>query len=188
MDPGPFFYIAITVYLLLAFANYYLLPLNTLNSLFTANRWDWQPHCKLGQSTWLCCVQVPRCCWCKPTPWTSFLSPLSGTIAKLAGINLLMFGSFSYWFDKPWFHNGGKTCCCAHHNLLLGFPTGRSYIKLLHQHRTTTPLRVSFGLRFVSEKIGTSGFVSSNSKNISSVTFLKHKNSRKQGTGTMASR
>jgi hypothetical protein len=43
-------------------ANYYLLPLNTLNPLFTANRWDWQPHCKLGQSTWLCCEQVPRCC------------------------------------------------------------------------------------------------------------------------------
>jgi hypothetical protein len=29
-------------------------------------------------------------------------------------------------------------------------------------------------------KIGTSGFVSSNSENISCVTFLKHKNSRKQ--------
>jgi hypothetical protein len=37
-------------------ANYYLLPLDTLNSLFTTNRWDWQPYCKLGQSTWLCCV------------------------------------------------------------------------------------------------------------------------------------
>jgi hypothetical protein len=42
------------------------------------------------------------------------------------------------------------------------------------------PLRVSFGLRLMSGKIGTSGFVSSNSENISSVTFLKHKNSRKQ--------
>jgi hypothetical protein len=30
-------------------------------------------------------------------------------------------------------------------------------------------------------------FVSSNSENISCVTFQKHKNSRKQGTGTMAS-
>jgi hypothetical protein len=29
---------------------------------------------------------------------------LSGAITKLAGINLLKFGSFSYWFDKPWFH------------------------------------------------------------------------------------
>jgi hypothetical protein len=37
-------------------------------------------------------------------------------------------------------------------------------------------------------KIGVSAFVSSNSENISYVAFLKHKNSRKQGTGTMASR
>jgi hypothetical protein len=33
---------------------------------------------------------------------------------------------------------------------------------------------------------GRSAFVSSNSENISRVTFLKHKNSRKQGTGTVA--
>jgi hypothetical protein len=43
-----------------------------------------------------------------------------------------------------------------------------------------TPSRVrknrNFGLRL------------SNSENISCVTFLKHKNSRKQGTGTVASR
>jgi hypothetical protein len=37
-------------------------------------------------------------------------------------------------------------------------------------------------------KIGTSAFVSYNSENISCVAFLKHKNSRKQGTGTVASR
>jgi hypothetical protein len=29
--------------------NYYLLPLDTLNTLFISNRWDWQPHCKLGK-------------------------------------------------------------------------------------------------------------------------------------------
>jgi hypothetical protein len=40
----------------------------------------------------------------------------------------------------------------------------------------------------MSGKIGTLAFVFSNSENISNVTFLKHKNSRKQGTGTMASR
>jgi hypothetical protein len=50
------------------------------------------------------------------------------------------------------------------------------------------PLQLSFGLHLVSEKIGGSGFVSSNSENISCVTFLKHKNSRKWGTGTVASR
>jgi hypothetical protein len=50
------------------------------------------------------------------------------------------------------------------------------------------PLRLSFKLRLVSGKIGGSGFVSSNSENIFYVTFLKHKNKRKQETGTVASR
>jgi hypothetical protein len=37
------------------------------------------------------------------------------------------------------------------------------------------PLRLCFGLRFTSGKIGTSGFILRNSENISRVTFLKHK-------------
>jgi hypothetical protein len=40
------------------------------------------------------------------------------------------------------------------------------------------PLHLIFGLREASVKIGGSAFVSSNSENISCVTFLKHKNSR----------
>jgi hypothetical protein len=36
-------------------------------------------------------------------------------------------------------------------------------------------------------KIGVLELISSNSENISYVTFLKHKNSKKQGTGTVAS-
>jgi hypothetical protein len=39
----------------------------------------------------------------------------------------------------------------------------------------SVPLRLCFGLHLVSGKIGTSAFVLSNSKNISCVTFLKHK-------------
>jgi hypothetical protein len=39
-----------------------------------------------------------------------------------------------------------------------------------------------------SGKIGVSAFASSNSENISCVAFLKHKNSRKQRTSTVASR
>jgi hypothetical protein len=42
--------------------------------------------------------------------------------------------------------------------------------------RPLAPLCLCFGLRLVSGKIETSAFVSSNSKNISCVTFLKHKN------------
>jgi hypothetical protein len=50
------------------------------------------------------------------------------------------------------------------------------------------PLRLCFGIRLTSGKIGTSAFVLSNSENISCVAFLKHKNNRKQRTGTVASR
>jgi hypothetical protein len=50
------------------------------------------------------------------------------------------------------------------------------------------PLRLIFGLREASVKIGGSAFVLSNSENISCVAFLKHKTSRKQGTGAVASR
>jgi hypothetical protein len=50
------------------------------------------------------------------------------------------------------------------------------------------PLRLIFGLREASVKIEGLAFVSSNSENISFVAFLKYKNSRKQGTGTVASR
>jgi hypothetical protein len=49
------------------------------------------------------------------------------------------------------------------------------------------PLCLIFGLREALVKIGGSAFVLSNSENISCVTFLKHKNNRKQGTGTVAS-
>jgi hypothetical protein len=40
------------------------------------------------------------------------------------------------------------------------------------------PLHLIFGLRLVSGKLGILAFVSSNSENISCVSFLKHKNSR----------
>jgi hypothetical protein len=49
------------------------------------------------------------------------------------------------------------------------------------------PLSLIFGLRKASVKIGGSAFILSNSENISYVAFQKHKNSRKQGTGTVAS-
>jgi hypothetical protein len=48
------------------------------------------------------------------------------------------------------------------------------------------PLRLLFGSLEASVKFWTTGLVSSNSENISCVTFLKHKNSKKQGTDTVA--
>jgi hypothetical protein len=49
------------------------------------------------------------------------------------------------------------------------------------------PLRLLFGSLEASVKFWATALVSSNSENISCVTFLKHNNSRKQGTGTVAS-
>jgi hypothetical protein len=34
-----------------------------------------------------------------------FSGAIVRSVAKLAGINLQKCGSFSYWFNKPWFHN-----------------------------------------------------------------------------------
>jgi hypothetical protein len=53
--------------------------------------------------------------------------------------------------------------------------------------RPLVRLLLSFGLRLRVRQSGTSAFVSSNSENISRVTFLKHKNNKKKGTGTVAS-
>jgi hypothetical protein len=58
MDPGPFFYIYyFLLQALFTFRNYYSLTTNkyhfthhTFNPLLSANRWDRQPHYKLGQS------------------------------------------------------------------------------------------------------------------------------------------
>jgi hypothetical protein len=66
---GPWYILLHIYYRLLStsiiyfLANKQLLPHDTFNSLFIANQWDWQPHCKLGQVLWLCCVHVPCCCW-----------------------------------------------------------------------------------------------------------------------------
>jgi hypothetical protein len=82
----------------------------------------------------------------------------------------------------------------------LGFSIGRLYIggeaaSEGHQGATPPPGVVAlwplsgslsvFVLR--PGKIEVSAFVLSNSENISCVAFLKHKNNRKQGTGTVAS-
>jgi hypothetical protein len=107
VDPDPFFYIAITIYLLLALFTFVQTTIffHSIRLILCLQQTGEIDNLIVSWDKVLGCVQVPRCYWCKATPWTSFLAPLSGTVAKLAGINLLKFGSFSYWFDKPWFHN-----------------------------------------------------------------------------------
>jgi hypothetical protein len=105
-------------------ANYYLLPLDTLNPLFIANRWDWQPYRKLGQSTWLCYVQVPRCCWWRSSH-INYASVFSGAIVqsvvKLASINLLKFGFLLLVWLILGFTTEGNLLLCSSY-LPLGVP------------------------------------------------------------------
>jgi hypothetical protein len=72
-----------------------------------------------------------------------YADKLSGAIvrsvAKLAGINLRKFGSFSYWFDNLGFTTEGKTCCCAHHNLLLGFSNKFSSVNYTLARQQSVP-------------------------------------------------
>jgi hypothetical protein len=127
MDPGPISFTLLlpftftrTVYFL---AYYYPLPLDTLNPLFTANRWDWQPHRKLVAKFLVVLCAGSTLLLVQSKALDETLYKLSGAVAKLAGITFWSL-VFSYWFDKPWFHNWGKTSCCAHHTFLLKFPTG----------------------------------------------------------------
>jgi hypothetical protein len=105
-------------------ANYYLLPLDTINSLFTANWWDWQPHCKLGQSTWLGCVQVPCCFWCKATPWTRRHTYIVRSCRDASEHQPSEVGSFSYWFDKRRSHTEGRLAAVLIITFSWGFQLG----------------------------------------------------------------
>jgi hypothetical protein len=93
-----------TVYFL---AYYYCFPLDTLNPLFTANRWDWQPHRKLGTKylVVLCVGSTLLLVQSKALDEAPY--KLSEAVAKLAVITFWSL-AFSYWFDKPQFLSEGK--------------------------------------------------------------------------------
>jgi hypothetical protein len=85
---------------------YYLLPLDTLNPLFTANRWDWQPHRKLG-AKFLVVLCTGSTLLLVKSHAPAFSGAIVWSVVKLASITFWSL-AFSYWFDKPWFHNWGK--------------------------------------------------------------------------------
>jgi hypothetical protein len=143
MDLGPFFYIAITVYYLLVLFTFLQTTMfyHSICSILCLQQTGEIDNLTVSWDKVLGCVVWRFHVVASVKLHTKKLSgAIFRSVAKLAGINLWKFGSFSYWFDKPWFHNWGKTCCCAHHNLLLGFPTGRLSTIFLHQHCTTSEL------------------------------------------------
>jgi hypothetical protein len=108
VDPSPFFYIAITVFLLLVL----------FTSLQTITFYHSIPLILCSQQTGE--IDNLTVSWDKVHGYVvcrfhivageklhadKFSGAIVQSVAKLAGINLWKFGSFSYWFDKPWFHN-----------------------------------------------------------------------------------
>jgi hypothetical protein len=116
----PFTFTSIIYFL----TNKYLLPHDTFNPLFTANRWDWQPHCKLGQSTLvvLCEGSTLLLVQSYAPDKAPYINCLEQSPSQLAS-------TFESWFFLllVWLNLGFiliETCRCAHHTFLLGFPTG----------------------------------------------------------------
>jgi hypothetical protein len=59
---------------------------------------------------------------------------LFGVFAKLASIDLLKFGSFFYWFDKPCFHTEGRLTV-----VLITPSLGVSNWAVIYKTPTSTP-------------------------------------------------
>jgi hypothetical protein len=118
----PFYYYSLC---LLFCITIILLPLDTLIPLFTVNRWDWQPYHKLGAKYLFVLCRFHVAVDGRHVV-NKFFGAIIQSVTKLASITFLSL-AFSCWFDKPWFHNWGKTSYCAHHTFLLGFPTGCTY-------------------------------------------------------------
>jgi hypothetical protein len=108
VDPGPFFYIAITVLLLIALFTFLqtitfyhsirlilcLQQTGKIDNLIVS--WDKVLGCVVTRFHVAAGEKLHA---------DKFPGTIVRSVAKLAGINLQKFGSFSYLFDKPWFHN-----------------------------------------------------------------------------------
>jgi hypothetical protein len=70
----------------------------------------------------------------KLRPVQGAIYKLFGAVANLASINLQKFGSFSYWFDKPWYHTEGRLAA-----VLITPSLGVSNWAVIYKTPTSTP-------------------------------------------------
>jgi hypothetical protein len=100
VDPGPFFYIYITVYFLQALftflqTNIYYHMICLILCLQQTSEID-NLTASWGKVLWLCCVQVPRCCWRQSyAPDRRHKQNSLESLPKPASINL------QKWFLSP---------------------------------------------------------------------------------------
>jgi hypothetical protein len=125
MDPGPFFYIHITVYFLQALftflqSNIFYHTIRLILCLQQTGEID-NLTASWGKVLWLCYVQVPCCCWCQSYAQIGAINKLSGVVAKPASINLQKWFISPTSSIKPWFHTEGNLPLCSSY-LPLGVP------------------------------------------------------------------
>jgi hypothetical protein len=75
--------------------NKHLFPYCTSNSLFSANQWDWQPHCKLGHSSLVVLCAGSMLLLAPRLPRQPRTRLFSGALPKSANNNL------QKWFISP---------------------------------------------------------------------------------------
>jgi hypothetical protein len=112
MDPGPFFYIAITVYFLLVLFTFLQTTIfyHSIRLILCLQQTGGIDNLTVSWDKVLGCVvcRFHVAAGAKLCTGQGAIYRLSRAVAKLASINLWKFGSFSYWFDKPWFHTEGR--------------------------------------------------------------------------------
>jgi hypothetical protein len=128
VDPGPFFYIHITVYFLQALftflqKNIFYQTICLILCLQQTGEID-NLTASWGKVLWLCYVQVLRCCWCQSyaPDKASYINCLEPSPSQLA--STFRSGFFLLLVRLNLGFILRETCRCAHHTFLLGFPTG----------------------------------------------------------------
>jgi hypothetical protein len=108
MDPGPFFYIDITVLLLLALFTFLqtIIFYHSIRLILCLQQTGEIDNLIVSWDKVLGCVVCRfHVAAGEKLHADKFPGAIVRSVAKLAGIYLWKFGSFAYWFDKPWFHN-----------------------------------------------------------------------------------
>jgi hypothetical protein len=112
VDSGPFFYIAITIYYLLVLFIFLQTTIfyRSIRLILCLQQTGEIDNLTVSWDKVLGCVvcRFHVAAGAKLRPGRGAIYKLSGAVVKLASVNLLKFSSFSYWFDKPWFHTDGR--------------------------------------------------------------------------------
>jgi hypothetical protein len=138
VDPGPFFYIVITFYHLLVLFTFLQTTIfyHSILLILCLQQTGEIDNLTVSWEKVLGCVvcRFDVAAGAKLRPRRGAIYKLSGVVAKLASINLLKFGSFSYWFDKPWFHTEGRLAA-----MLITPSLGVSNWAVIYKTPTSTP-------------------------------------------------